>query len=75
MKRFLLFSLFSIFINCVQSQTAEGYYNRANAKLIKEDYSGAVVDYNEAIRLRSTFSMAYYNRANAKARISHLENY
>ena len=70
MKRFLLLASFIILGTLAKSQSAEGFYNRGNAKMIKEDFSGAIVDYNEAIRLRSTFSMAYYNRANAKARMN-----
>ena len=54
-----------------KSQLAEGFHNHANAKLIKEDFSGAKVNYNKAIRLRSSFSMAYFNRRIAKY---HLED-
>jgi tetratricopeptide (TPR) repeat protein len=42
------------------------YYNRAQAKRLKNDTAGAIADYTKAIELGSTNPAAYNNRANAR---------
>ena len=43
------------------------YYNRAQAKRLKNDAAGAIADYTRAIELGSTNPAAYNNRGNARA--------
>jgi len=43
------------------------YYNRAQAKRLKNDTAGAIADYTKAIELGSTNPAAYNNRGNARA--------
>jgi tetratricopeptide (TPR) repeat protein len=43
------------------------YYNRAQAKRLKNDTVGAIADYTRAIELGSTNPAAYNNRGNARA--------
>jgi tetratricopeptide (TPR) repeat protein len=43
------------------------YYNRAQARRLKNDTAGAIADYTKAIELGSTNPAAYNNRGNAKA--------
>src|SRR6266513_2041731 len=42
------------------------YYNRAQAKRLKNDTAGAIADYTRAIELGSTNPAAYNNRGNAR---------
>jgi len=42
------------------------YYNRAQAKRLKNDTAGAIADYTKAIELGSTNPAAYNNRGNAR---------
>ena len=42
------------------------YYNRAQAKRLKNDTAGAIADYTKAIDLGSTNPAAYNNRGNAR---------
>lgn len=46
----------------LDSDFVYAYYNRAEIKVMQEDYRGAILDYNEAIRKDSDFAEAYYNR-------------
>lgn len=39
-----------------------GWFNRANVRCAQKDFRGAILDYNEAIRLRPDFGEAYFNR-------------
>ena len=43
------------------------YYNRAQARRLKNDTTGAIADYTKAIELGSTNPAAYNNRGNARA--------
>src|SRR5438874_3322273 len=43
------------------------YYNRAQARRLKNDTAGAIADYTKAIALGSTNPAAYNNRGNARA--------
>jgi len=43
------------------------YYNRAQARQLKNDKAGAIADYTKAIELGSTNPAAYNNRGNARA--------
>jgi tetratricopeptide (TPR) repeat protein len=43
------------------------YYNRAQARRLKNDTAGAIADYTKAIELGSTNPAAYNNRGNARA--------
>src|SRR5205809_2544876 len=43
------------------------YYNRAQARRLKNDTAGAIADYTRAIELGSTNPAAYNNRGNARA--------
>jgi tetratricopeptide (TPR) repeat protein len=49
------------------------YYNRAQAKRLKNDTAGAIADYTKAIELGSTNAAAYNNRANARAENNDLD--
>jgi len=42
------------------------YHNRGTAKYNQKDYAGAIVDYDEAIRLQPGDSIDYYQRGTAK---------
>jgi tetratricopeptide (TPR) repeat protein len=46
--------------------SAEDYFNRAYALQIKADLSGALADYDKAIRLNPQYVDAYYNRGAAR---------
>src|SRR5206468_2395743 len=43
------------------------YYNRAQARRLKNDTAGAIADYTKAIELGSTNPAAYNNRGNVRA--------
>ena len=48
------------------SQTYQDYYNRGLKKEAKQDYVGAILDFNKSILLNPKFSKAHYNRGVAK---------
>ena len=61
------YSVTPSFANSIaQSSNVEALLEQGNAKYAKQDYRGAIADYNEAIRLNPTFAPAYNNRGNAK---------
>lgn len=43
------------------------YFSRGNFKKLLEDYSGALHDYNEALKLKPIFPEALYQRGNVRA--------
>ncbi|MBS9391899.1 MAG: serine protease [Dolichospermum sp. LBC05a] len=45
----------------------DNYYALAGDKYAKRDYKGAIVAYNEAIRLDSKYAEAYFRRGNARS--------
>ncbi len=49
---------------------AEEYFSRGNFKKLLGDYGSAILDYNKAIELESSFSEAYYQRGIAKSLIN-----
>ena len=49
------------------------YYNRAQARRLKNDTAGAIADYTKAIDLGSTNPAAYNNRGNARAEAKDLD--
>ena len=75
------------FSNCAEGNTSifskhyyfwAIYFNRGNAKAELNDLSGALEDYNEAVRLCQETdmrdSLVYYNRANANALLHNSED-
>ena len=52
-----------------QSISAETYLLRGNEKYRLADYTGAIADYAQAIRLNPDYALAYYNRGVAKNRL------
>ena len=60
----LLLTLF-LLINCL-GQTAEEYTNRGFAKDARQDYNGAIEDFNSAIKINPNVGELYYLRASSK---------
>ena len=56
-----------------QPDSAFGYFLRAKDKYVKNDYSGAIIDFNYAIELDPNLFEAYYNRAILKKKINDFE--
>ena len=67
--KFLL-TIFILIPVLANSQSAEEYYNRGNAKNNQKDYSGAISDYNKAIEINPNYAETYYYRGIAKINIS-----
>lgn len=70
----ILFILLIISVVCsMNGQTAADantILNAANDKLSKQDYTGAIKDYNKALRYKPGFAEAYCGRAEAKYYLS-----
>jgi tetratricopeptide (TPR) repeat protein len=49
----------------LDSNFHSAYHNRGRAHAEKQEYDQAIIDYNEAIRLKPNFAVAYINRGNA----------
>ena len=77
MKKLILVFVF-ISINCF-SQTAIEYNNIGYKKFILKDYSGAIKNYNTALKLNPKLAIVYSNRGLAKAKsgdnVGALEDY
>ena len=56
-----------------ESFSAFHYNNRGEAKLAKGDFTGALEDFNEAIRLGHTWNTQYYNRGFAQEKLGNIE--
>ncbi len=65
MKNILTLILFIISSFC-HSQTAKEYYSLGNAKVLLQDFRGAIQDYTKSIELDPKFPNPYYNRGNVK---------
>ena len=62
--RMKFFYIFLVLIGLGQvsfSQTYQDYYNRGLKKGTKEDYVGAILEYNKSIALNPKFSKTYYS--------------
>ncbi len=66
MKR-LLTAIILLTSFCTFAQTAQDYFKDGLAKHKAKDYSGAIKDYNKAIKSISNFRDAYYNRGTCEA--------
>lgn len=62
---FLLILFFCAVLNCY-SQTTKEYLKNAKAKEALQDYKGAIIEYNKAIKLNPKDTLAYYKRGLAK---------
>lgn len=67
--RLLIFFIFSTFTFGVYAQkNATFFIQRAQNRMMKQDYQGALRDFNEAIKLNPENSLAYVNRGMLNAR-------
>jgi len=62
MKRIIYLLTALLMASSGYSQTAEEYYNRGNAKYYRQDYSGAIADFNKAVEINPILCEAYHNR-------------
>lgn len=63
MKKIKILIICSIAILQCYGQTAKVYFEEGIKKETNRDYTGAIKDFTNAIKLDSTFSQAYYKRA------------
>ncbi len=60
--KFLLSTITILFVAFSFAQTAQEYYKNGVQKHNKEDYKGAIKDYNNAIKVDKGYTKAYFNR-------------
>ena len=53
-------------MSSINPNFAVAYYHRGNIRYRLGDNQGAVVDYNEAVRINPNFAEAYTHRRNAR---------
>src|SRR5215469_3197461 len=61
----VLVSLFFVAWQAFAADRADEHLQRGNVLAQKQDWSGAAVEYREALRLRPRYPEAHYNLANA----------
>ena len=66
MKKILYFLPFLTLLSTGCGKTAEEYYDQGHAKIMHGDNTGALIDFNKAINIDSTFVDAYICRGLAK---------
>jgi len=69
--RIILFSLFTtiLSLDVAFTQSANDYYMDAAAKLLNEDYEGAIEAYDKVIELIPDNALSYNNRGSAKVEL------
>ena len=72
-KLMIFFAISILIINCTPKQEkAKNYYKEGIKKTYYSDYTGAIEDFNKAIKYNPEYIEAYLNRGNCKA---NLRNY
>lgn len=70
MKKIILLTLFSIMFHCSYSQTLRGLeydsFYSGGEKMKQEDYTGAIEEFDKAIKLNPKFTRAYWYKAECK---------
>lgn len=66
----LLFALSPAF---PQKKKAEYYVDNGDEKLSKKDYSGAIAEYSEALKVNARHAEAYFKRGSARSALGDLE--